>query len=334
MKRGYILHSEERLSDIKPTHYANYQKRDYRLVRIFVEGYDDVPFWRAIFDEYDTDHLKFEISVPPREDLAKGKQVLLDMLPNCGPDALICMDSDFDYLFDGHSDTAKIVNGSPFLFQTYAYATENYLCYPPSLHRICARATKNDTMIFDFEAFMESYSRIIYPVFLWYAFLARSRNERIFTLRDFRSTVRLNYLNVENNGEQSLRWLERQVEKRIRSLEHHNYAMRDDVEHFGKVIAPLGATPENTHLFMQGHTLFENVVLIVLHAACEKLRAMSLERIATGTKQGIALKNELSNYNNSLRNVREVLLDNEHYEDCFLFKKVREDIERYIKKLQ
>ena len=77
----------------------------------------------------------------------------------------------------------------------------------------------------------------------------------------------------------------------------------------------------------------DNVVLILLHTVCDKLRDMNIDRIAAGTKQGISLKNELSNYNNSLRNVREVLLDNEQYKDCFLYRKLRQDIERYVSKL-
>ena len=40
------------------------------------------------------------------------------------------------------------------MFHTYAYATENYLCYAPSLHNVCVKATKNDTRIFDFVKFM------------------------------------------------------------------------------------------------------------------------------------------------------------------------------------
>lgn len=64
---------------------SRYANGDYRLVKVFVEGYDDVAFWRGIFDDYETDRLKFEISVPPRQDLAKGKRVLLDMIPEAAP---------------------------------------------------------------------------------------------------------------------------------------------------------------------------------------------------------------------------------------------------------
>lgn len=48
-----------------------------RLVRVFVEGYEDVAFWRGIFDHFRNPYLRFEISVPNRDDLPKGKKVLL-----------------------------------------------------------------------------------------------------------------------------------------------------------------------------------------------------------------------------------------------------------------
>lgn len=327
-----------RYFDAEPQPYkpvvSRYRSGDYRLVKVYVEGYDDVAFWRGVFDDYETDRLKFEIGVPPREDLAKGKRVLLEMIPRSGHDLLLCVDSDFDYLFNGYNDQSKLVNNSPFLFHTYAYATENFLCYPPSLHRICAKATKNDAMIFDFEAFMASYSQIIYPVFLWYVYSARRKSEKAFTLIDFRSTVRLNYLDLNNDGEHTLAWLKRQVDKRVHSLENGNPEWTDEVKHLGEEIARFGVTPYNVYLFMQGHTLLDNVVMILLNAVCEKLRDMATQRITAGTKQGIALKNELSNYNNSLRNVREVLLDNEHYRDCFLYHKLRQDIERYVAALK
>ena len=34
---------------------SRYANGDYRLVKVFVEGYDDVAFWRGIFDDYETD---------------------------------------------------------------------------------------------------------------------------------------------------------------------------------------------------------------------------------------------------------------------------------------
>lgn len=81
---------------------------------------------------------------------------------------------------------------------------------------------------------------------------------------------------------------------------------------------------------MHGHTLMDNVVLIMLNTVCEKLRAMSIAKITASKKQGVALKNEMLNYTNSLRSIRDVLLDNENYTKSPLYKRLERDIERYI----
>ena len=313
---------------------SRYEKGPYRVVKAFVEGYDDVAFWRNILDDFETDRLKFEINVPPRDDLAKGKKVLLSMIDQCSDEYILCMDSDFDYLFNDFNEQSRQVNHTPHLFHTFAYATENYLCYPPSLHRICVKATKNDTLIFDFERFMSAYSRTIYPLFLWYAYSARTQSEKVFTLFDFRSSVRLNYLDLHNDGIETLQWLGRQVDKRRRSLEEQHPDWIGPIETFGRQIERFGVKSDNVYFFMQGHTLLDNVVLIVLNAVCERLRDMTIERITQSTKQGLSLKNELSNYNNSLRNVREVLLDNEQYKECFLYQQLRQQIEAYVRRME
>ena len=86
-----------------------------RLVEVYVEGYEDVAFWRGIFDHFRTPYLRFEISVPNREDLPKGKKVLLSMVPRSSERLLLCMDSDFDYLFADRTPQSKEVNRSKYV---------------------------------------------------------------------------------------------------------------------------------------------------------------------------------------------------------------------------
>ena len=305
---------------------------DKRLIKVFVEGYEDVAFWRGIFDHFSNDLLCFEISVPNRRDMAKGKKVVLSMLHKSGYDTILCVDSDFDYLFGEDSEQSKLVNSSEFLFHTHAYATENYLCYAPSLHNVCVRATKNDTRIFDFEYFMAEYSRTIYPLFLWYAYSAKIQSENFFPLIDFKNSVKLNYVEPEENGQSTLDWLKRQVKRRLHSLEERYHQHTAGVEEFGKTLILKGVTPDVTYLFMQGHTLMDNVVMVLLNAVCERLRMMSITRIQESNKKGVAMENELSNYKNQLRNIRDVLLDNENYTDCFLYKHLHQDIAAFIAK--
>ena len=301
-----------------------------RLVRVFVEGYEDVAFWRGIFDHFANPYLRFEISVPTRKDLPKGKKVLLSMAEVADEELLLCMDSDFDYLFSDEDEVSQQIVASPYMFHTYTYATENYLCYAPSLHNVCVKAVKNDAHIFDFEKFMADYSRTIYPLFLWYAYSASRKTENVLTLLDFKSAARIGYLDIEANGVNTIAWLQRNVERRVAQLEVDNPDMASEIPAFAERIRAKGVEPELTYLFMHGHTLMDNVVLPVLSGVCEKLRQLSLSQIICSSKEGVALKNEMSNYNNTLRSIRDVLLDNENYTTSPLYKRLKADIQQYI----
>ena len=81
---------------------------------------------------------------------------------------------------------------------------------------------------------------------------------------------------------------------------------------------------------MHGHTLMDNVVMPMLTSVCDKLRQLSIAKIQSSKMEGVALKNELQNYTNTLRSIKDVLLDNENYTDSPLYKQLRDDIQRYL----
>ena len=327
-KRNLAHYNPERLPEVLPP------EDDRHLVHVFVEGYEDVAFWRGIFDHFRNPYLRFEISVPNRDDLPKGKKVLMSMLGKCDPERVIlCVDSDFDYLFDGATEQSREILSAVNMFHTYTYATENYLCYAPSLRNVCVKATKNDTRIFDFERFFANYSRVIYPLFLWYAYSAQLATESVFTLSEFRASVRLNYVDIRRNGESTLAWLERNVERRREALVESNPEMVAAVETFGQGLRKMGVESDNCYLYMHGHTLMDNVVMPLLNAVCDKLRQLSVAKIHNSKVEGVALQNELQNYTNTLRSIRDVLLDNENYTSCPLYKKLRDDIQEYLDRM-
>jgi len=179
-------------------------------------------------------------------------------------------------------------------------------------------------------AFMRDYSCTIYPLFVWYAYSAQLSTEHVFPLIDFKSAVRLGYLDIEDNGARTLEWLARNVEKRHRLLCQRNPKMIEPMKAFELLLRERGVTPETTYLFMHGHTLMDNVVMVLLNSVCEKLRQLSIAKINASKKQGVALRNEMANYTNSLRSIRDVLLDNENYTRCPLYKRLQRDIQKYI----
>ncbi|MBQ8366602.1 MAG: DUF4435 domain-containing protein [Alistipes sp.] len=324
-RRDLAAYNPARLPEILPPEDDRY------LVHVYVEGYEDVAFWRTIFDNFHNPYLRFEISVPNRDDLPKGKKVLMSMLGRTHKEeVLLCVDSDFDYLFDGATEQSREILAAENMFHTYTYATENYLCYAPSLRNVCVRATKNDTRIFDFVRFMAEYSTTIYPLFVWYVYSAQLSHENIFTLAEFRASVRLGYVDIRHNGENTLAWLERNVARRLKALESDNPDMCDDVRAMEAKLAERGVERDNCYLFMHGHTLMDNVTMPLLSAVCDKLRQLSVAKIHGSKVEGVALKNELQNYTNTLRSIRDVLLDNDNYMSCPLYKLLRDDIQRYL----
>ena len=215
------------------------------------------------------------------------------------------------------------------MFHTYAYATEKLPCYAPSLHNVCVKATKNDTRIFDFVAFMRDYSVTIYPLFVWYAYSAQSATEHIFTLADFKSSVRLGYLDIADNGARTLEWLARNVEKREKLLRQRNPKMLEPMKLFEQQLCARGLTPETTYLFMHGHTLMDNVVMVLLNSVCEKLRQLSIAKINSSKKQGGPAQRTLELHQFAALDTRRAL-GQRNYTRCPLYKRLQRDIQRYI----
>ena len=177
---------------------------------------------------------------------------------------------------------------------------------------------------------MTEYSRTIYPLFLWYAYSASRNTENVLPLADFKAAARIGYLDIEQNGANTIAWLERNIARRVASLEEAHPDMAAAIPAFAERLQKKGVEPELTYHFMHGHTLMDNVVMVVLEGVCEKLRQMSLSKIICSSKEGVALKNEMSNYTNTLRSIRDVLLDNDNYTSSPLYKRLKEDIQRYI----
>ena len=152
-------------------------KQARRKIVAYVESYDDVFFWRTLLNEFENDRLYFQVMLPSSTSLAKGKKsVLMNNLgEQLGQNMIACVDSDYDYLLQGATSTSRMINQNRFVFQTYTYAIENYLCYAGALHEVCVMATLNDREIIDLEEFMRMYSRTMESALSPYAHGARER---------------------------------------------------------------------------------------------------------------------------------------------------------------
>lgn len=80
---------------------------------------------------------------------------------------VLCIDSDLRYFIED-----KYLQ-NPYIFHTYTYSIENYLCAPKVLHGLFADIL-NQTG-FDFYDFFKKYSTIVFPVFLYNLYFERMK---------------------------------------------------------------------------------------------------------------------------------------------------------------
>ena len=297
----------------------------------YVESYDDIFFWRTVLDEFEDEHCYFEIMLPSRSTLGKGKKlVLMNRLgPQLGNYMIACVDADYDYLMQDATQTSRLVNRNPYVFHTYVYAIENYQCYAESLHRVCVMATLNDRQVVDFEGFMREYSCIIWPLFVWSVWVYRNDRYRDFTLSEFGMTVSFNELNVYH-PELTLDYVRRKVNRKMSWLQRHFPEARKGYGPLKAELLQLGVTPETTYLYIQGHTLFDNVVSPLLTPVCILLRKEREREIKKLAEHEIQRQNELSCYQHSQNSVEEMLKKNVGFKNAPPYQQLRRDLAKLV----
>ncbi len=306
----------------------------HRIVA-YVESYDDISFWRSLFDEYENEKYHFEVMLPARSNLSKGKkQAMMNMLGKAfGKNMIACVDSDYDYLLQGATDTSRRMINSPYILHTYTYAIENYQCYAESLHQVCVQSTLNDTRILDIAKLMHLYSGICFPLFVWSVLLYRERDLNTMPLMKFCEIVRLTSFSI-GRPDQSLKQLASRVQHNLSLLARKRPDLKGKYERLKDDIKRLGVTEENTYLYMQGHHLVDGVVLRILNPICRSLRHAREEEIQRLAYHRVQYTNEIAAYRNSQCDVSLALRRNLNYKDSEPYRMLRADVERLLASLQ
>lgn len=309
-----------------------YSKKARRRIVAYVESYDDVAFWRTLFEEFENEERYFQVMLPSATSLAKGKKMVLMNTLNTGQlgkSLIACVDSDYDFLLQGATHTSRQINRNPYIFQTYAYAIENYQCYAESLHEVCVQATLNDRHMLDFEELIRKYSQIVYPLFLWNIWFYRKKDTYTFPMHELNACTALQDFDIRKT-EESLNALKRRVDYKLKRLTKRYSKEQKEVAQMGKELERLGLTPENTYLYMQGHHVMDAVVMKILTPVCTRLRREREQEIKRLAEHDVQLYNELTCYQHSLTSVELMLKKNTGYKKLFLYQWLKKDISRYL----
>ena len=306
-------------------------KQARRRIVAYVESYDDIYFWRTVLSSFEDDQRYFEVMLPSKTELKRGKKsVLMSLLKGLtGPDMIACVDADYDYLLQGCTPMSKQIIDSPYVFHTYVYAIENFQCYAPSLHDVCVAVTLNDHRIFNFRDYFSIFSEICFPLFVWSIWAYRTGNHNQFTITDFNRVTDPSSFNVLH-PEASLTNVRRKVGNKIRELQRKYPDNKAPYLKVKEELLQLGVTPQTTYLFMQGHHLFDTVVVPILTKVCNLLRQERQNEIYRAKAHNTQKRNEMSCYENSQQDIKTMLKKNTGYQQSPQFRQLQDDVRQYL----
>ena len=307
------------------------KKARHRIVA-YVESYDDIYFWRTVLGEFENDKRYFEVMLPSKVNLTRGKKsVLMNFLEGepLGKDMIACVDADYDYLLQRRTRQSAMVLDSPYVFHTYVYAIENFQCYAPSLHNVCVSVTLNDHRIFDFRAYFQLYSEVLFPLFVWSIMLYRNGNYPRFSISDFNRISDPGGFNM-HHPEPSISNVRRKVRTKINDLQRQFPDAKEEYLATKADLLALGVTPQTTYLYIQGHHLFDTVVSPILSKVCNVLRQERQNEIYHAAAHKTQKHNEMTCYENSLQDIKVMLKKNSGYMASEQFRRIQDDIQQYL----
>ena len=306
-------------------------KRSRKRIVAYVESYDDVFFWRTVLSRYENSTRYFEVMLPSHTTLERGKKSVLmnelgDRLGEC---MIACVDADYDYLMNGATPTSHTVISNPYVFHTYAYAIESYQCFAPSLHNVCVMVTLNDHSIFDFEDYMRQLSEAIFPLFVWSIWHYRRSIYGQFTITDLNRIVELGGFSI-HNPQYSIDNMRRKVHNKVRQLQQRHPEAKESYLALKSELIRMGVTPQTTYMYIQGHHLFNKIVLPILGRVCNILVQEREGEIRRQAVHDTQRRNELSCYTNSIQDITQMLKKNMGYMDSEPFRRILADVERIL----
>ncbi len=302
-----------------------------KRIVVYVESYEDISFWRSVLDEWETEQIGFEVMLPSRTTLGKGKKTALmnDLGKGLGQWMIACVDADMDWLLQSHTPVSRLVCESPYVIHTYAYAIENLQCWAPGLHAACTMSTLNDHEILDLERFMAEFSRIVWPLLVWLVWCYRNDRFGRFSLMDLASTVMFRDVNPQH-PESTLEHVRRQVNRRVASLQHAFPEAKKTYPEVREDLLKMGLTPETSYLWIHGHSLWDGVVMPLLEPVCIMLRRYREREIQRLAEHAVQRQNELSAYQHAQIPLESALRKGMAFRQSPQYQSIRADLSRLM----
>jgi hypothetical protein len=305
-------------------------------IAILVEDNSDINFWQNVFARFlPTKKLDF-----PYRSKANGKGEILQYKNYVDAMLIICRDSDNEYLYK--EDTSFNV---PFIYHTYVYSLENFVCHSKILNDICFELTEEQ---FNLLEILEKYSKIVYRILIYWIYCNK---DNIKTLRPFLAwndwtsceikqvlslehDMKIPSVNLGNISD--FEALENRVkdflQKMRNQIESENWLDSFDT-HLREIETLLEQTysisQDRSLFYLNGHIIYNYVIFPLMDKIIIFLKEENIEIMK---KKNIA-EQEISAYKNRTNKDLETLLRSSYQylfwkHECEFMEKIRKSIER------
>jgi CRISPR/Cas system CSM-associated protein Csm5 (group 7 of RAMP superfamily) len=128
----------------------------------------------------------------------------------------------------------------------------------------------------------------------------------------------------------SLDHLRSKVGRKVKQLQSEFPGTKSEYLDTKLSIRSLGVTPQTTYLYIQGHHLFDNVIVPILNKVCNRLRMERQDEIYHTAVHHEQRRNEMSCYEHSLQDIRQMLKKNTGYKQSIQYQRIQQDVEHYL----
>ncbi|APU95083.1 hypothetical protein BV902_01025 [Sphingobacterium sp. B29] len=314
--------------------------REPKVIKVYVESDDDIAYWNTVLTSIikNSKKFKFEVDLPIKNGNERGKQSALNLFKsNLGKHLILCLDSDYDYLLPNRTENTKLLNDSDFIFHTYAYSIENLHSYHESLNNFCIQCVKKTDICIDLNTLLLKYSNLIYELFCWNVFLYHLEKEKYFTISDFSDTIKVlnNNSDIDNGFESAFSCLGERINKKMEELNELFSDLIKEKEDFKDYLTHKGVTPDNCYLYVNGHSILENVVLMFMKPVVKKAKSDKLQEIFSSECSSELKENYKNHYLNKASkegNLIREIYSNYNFFEISEFLKTKSDLKRYEEK--
>ena len=266
--------------------HENYLRTSLQLqeVIIYVEGWDDIDFWRECVSPY-IHKRKFTIDIlrDPDGKFIEGKRNLLSNIPitSLGPNMLIAVDADYDWIIEDYKPSSttpslsRVIRNNPYILHTYLYSIESYKCHALCLPGIITKST-GITLSTECVDYMSEYSKAVADLFLIHL-VSVDLVDGIYTLSSFITDVdhiKLDFSSLSLK-QSSLDYLN----KRRKNLSSYVLRHQNEIEFYKNKLLDLGFNEEKYYLLFKGHCVANTMVRSRFLGLIQKLRINKQKQI-------------------------------------------------------